>query len=214
MLRPEVWQKMYAASSLGTHLPPFDPTVAPRLLVVFSGGFVAAGLWMIYLSGRRVFSEVDARFLSGLGGRIAAVAGLAELAAGAAVYRAQPAAVQASLDGNVVYRIAGIGWVVMMAAIVAFAVFAAVTRPAKTLIGWVAALVGFLAIALLTLYRDGIRDMTLLSKGYDVWQRAVVTNWSVVGIFLVLFVAGLGVVGWLISVMARANRVMESAVQP
>ena len=30
--------------------------------------------------------------------------------------------------------------------------------------------------------------------------------------FLVLFVVGLGVVGWLISVVARAERVMESAV--
>jgi len=70
-----------------------------------------------------------------------------------------------------------------------------------------------LSIALLTLYRDGIRDMTLLSTGFDVLQRAGVTNWSVVGIFLGLFVAGLAVVGWLISVMAKANRVMEGVVQ-
>ncbi len=58
----------------------------------------------------------------------------------------------------------------------------------------------------MTLYRDGIRDATLLSKGFDVWQRTVVTNWSVVVLFLVLFVAGLGVVGWLISVVARAQK--------
>jgi hypothetical protein len=32
----------------------------------------------------------------------------------------------------------------------------------------------------------------------------------VVGLFLVLFVAGLGVVGWLISVVARAQKQMES----
>jgi hypothetical protein len=77
---------------------------------------------------------------------------------------------------------------------------------------WVAVLLSFLSIALMTLYRDGIRDFTLLSKGYDVWQRTVVTNWSVVGLFLVLFVAGLGMVGWLISVVARAERVMERAI--
>ncbi len=64
----------------------------------------------------------------------------------------------------------------------------------------------------MTIYRDGIRDLTLLSKGYDVWNRVVVTNWSVVGIFLVVFVAGLATIGWLISVVARATRVMESAV--
>jgi hypothetical protein len=39
----------------------------------------------------------------------------------------------------------------------------------------------------------------------------VVTNWWVVGLFLVLFVAGLGVIGWLISVVARSKKVMEAA---
>ncbi len=57
-----------------------------------------------------------------------------------------------------------------------------------------------------TVYRDGVRDLTLLSKGYNVWNRAVVTNWWVVGLFLVLFVAGLGVIGWLVSVVARAKK--------
>ncbi len=66
---------------------------------------------------------------------------------------------------------------------------------------------------MLTLYCDGIRDMTLLSTGFNVLQRAGVTNWSVVGIFLGLFVAGLAVVGWLSSVMAKANRVMEGVAQ-
>ncbi len=62
-----------------------------------------------------------------------------------------------------------------------------------------------------TVYRDGVRDLTLLSKGYNVWDRAVETNWWVVGLFLVLFVAGLGVIGWLVSVVARSRKVMEGA---
>jgi hypothetical protein len=33
----------------------------------------------------------------------------------------------------------------------------------------------------------------------------------VVGLFLVLFVVGLGVVGWLVSVVARAHKTMEGA---
>jgi hypothetical protein len=39
----------------------------------------------------------------------------------------------------------------------------------------------------------------------------VATNWGVVIIFLLLFVGGLGVIGWLISVVARAKKVMEGA---
>jgi len=64
---------------------------------------------------------------------------------------------------------------------------------------------------LFTVCRDGVRDLTLLSKGFDVWDRVVVTNWSVVGLFLILFVGGLVVIAWLVSVVARAQRVMEGA---
>jgi len=79
-------------------------------------------------------------------------------------------------------------------------------------IGWVGALVALLVEITFTVYRDGVRDLTLLSKGYNVWDRAVATNWWVVGLFLVLFVGSLGVVGWLVSVVARARKVMEGAV--
>jgi len=50
-----------------------------------------------------------------------------------------------------------------------------------------------------------------LAKGYDVWDRAVETNWWVVGLFLIVFVGGLGAIGWLVSVEARARKVMEGA---
>jgi hypothetical protein len=78
-------------------------------------------------------------------------------------------------------------------------------------IAWAGVLVAVLLEIMLVVYRDAVRDLTLLSKGYNVWDRVVVTNWSVVGLFLVLFVAGLGVVGWLISVVARAKKPMEGA---
>jgi hypothetical protein len=214
MLRPEVWQGMYSASSLGTHLPMGDPTALPRFLFMLVSGFVAAGLWMIYLGGRKSFSTVDGSFLASLGGRIAAIAAIVQVAAAIAVYRTQPAIVQAGLNQHMLYKVAGIGWFALTVVILFFAAFAAFAKPIHALTSWLAVLIGFLPIALMVIYRDGIRDLTLLSKGYDVWQRTVVTNWSVVGIFLVVFVAGLGVVGWLISVVARATRVMESTVQP
>ena len=78
-------------------------------------------------------------------------------------------------------------------------------------LGWVGALVTVLIELTLVVYRDGVRDLTLLANGYNVWDRAVETNWWVVGLFLVLFVGGLGVIGWLVSVVARARKVMEGA---
>jgi len=211
MLRPEAWQSMYSASSLGTHLPTGDTTTIPRFLFLLISGFVAAGLWLIYLGGRKSFSTTDGKFLSALGGRIAAVAAIVQIVAAIAVYRTQPAIVQAGLNGHALYKVAGFGWLALTAVTLLFAAFAAAAKPIGAITSWLAVLIGFLPIALMTLYRDGIRDLTLLSKGYDVWDRVVVTNWSVVGIFLVVFVAGLVTVGWLISVVARATRVMESA---
>jgi hypothetical protein len=60
----------------------------------------------------------------------------------------------------------------------------------------------------MTTFRDGLRDITLLTKGFDVWDRVVVTNWSVVVIFLVLFVVGLGIIGWLLTVVLKAKPVI------
>ena len=53
-------------------------------------------------------------------------------------------------------------------------------------LGWSGVLLAVLIEIMFTVYRDGVRDLTLLSKGYNVWDRAVVTNWCVVGLFLVL----------------------------
>jgi hypothetical protein len=211
MLRPEVWQGMYSASSMGTHLPTGDATTLPRFLFMLVSGFVAAGMWMIYLGGRKSFSPEDGKFLAGLGGRIAAVAAIVQVIAAVAVYRTQPAIVQAGLNDHMLYKIAGLGWIALTAVVLLFGAFAGFAKQIGALTSWGAVLVGVLPIALMTIYRDGMRDLTLLSKGYDVWGRVVVTNWSVVGIFLVVFVAGLVFVGWLISVVARATRVMESA---
>ena len=78
-------------------------------------------------------------------------------------------------------------------------------------LSWTAVLLAVLTEIMFTVYRDGVRDLTLLSKGYDVWNRAVETNWGVVALFLVLFVVGLGVIGWLVSVVAHAGKTMEGA---
>jgi hypothetical protein len=212
MLRPEVWQKMYAASSLGTHLAPYDPSILARLAYVLSGGFLAAGLWMIYLASRQSFSLPDRQFLSRLGGVLAAGTGLSTILAGRTVYSVQSPVVQQLIAEHALYRLAGWAWLAVGALVILFSAWVALRRPVSALSGWLAAVLGFLFIATATLYRDGIRDMTLLSKGFDVWDRVVVTNWSVVGLFLALFILGLAVVGWLISVVSRADRVIESEV--
>jgi hypothetical protein len=218
MLRPEAWRDIYSASTMGAYPPTGDPTLTPRWLLMMAGGLLIGGLWMVYLAGRSTFTAEEKKFVSGLGGKVAAGFGIVYLAAGLWAARVQPEAVKIGLTQGVpnhwLYRFegfAGYGWIALVAVAVLVGAMAGFGKIASAWLGWAGVLAAVLVEIMLTVYRDGVRDVTLLSKGYDVWDRAVVTNWGVVGLFLLLFVAGLGVIGWLVSVVARAQKTMEGA---
>ncbi len=218
MLRPEAWRDMYSASAAGRFLPAGDPTLEPRWLTMMAGGLFIAGLWLMYLAGRSTFVAEQKKYLAGLGGKLVAGFGVVYLAAGFWAARVQPQAVKDGLangfPGHELYKYAGLagyGWLLLVVVAILLGAIAGFGKIAAGWMGWTGVLVAVLVEITLTVYRDGVRDLTLLTKGYDVWDRAVVTNWNVVGLFLVLFVAGLGVVGWLVSVVARAQKQMEGA---
>ncbi|HET6206031.1 MAG TPA: hypothetical protein VFD98_04430 [Terracidiphilus sp.] len=214
MLRPEVWRQMYSASSAGIYLPSGDPTLFPRWLLMMCGGLFVGGMWMVYLAARSTFATEEKRFAGKFGGAIAAIFGVAYLLAGVWAASVQPAAVKTGLTTHALYKFAGFagyGWLALVVVAILLGALAAFSKFSAAWLSWAGALVVLLIEITLTVYRDGVRDLTLLSKGFDVWDRAVVTNWGVVGLFLVLFVAGLGVVVWLISVVARAQKPMEGA---
>ncbi|HWA94377.1 MAG TPA: hypothetical protein VG844_07220 [Terracidiphilus sp.] len=212
MLRPEAWHNMYSASALGAYLPTGDPTLTPRWLLMMTGGLFIAGLWLIYLAARSTFTDDEKKYLARLGGGLTAGFGILYLLAGLWAANVQPDVVKSGLHTDALYKFAGYagyGWLLLVVVAVLIGAAAAFTRSASALLCWAGVLAAVLVEITFTVYRDGVRDLTLLSKGYNVWDRVVVTNWSVVGLFLVLFVASLGVVAWLVSVVARAQKTME-----
>jgi hypothetical protein len=218
MLRPEAWRGMYAASATGAYLPTGDPTLEPRWLMMLAGGLFIGGLWLVYLAGRSTFTAEEKTFVARLGGKVVVAFGIVYLAAGLWAARVQPGAVKAGLAGrDIIYPaykfagFAGYGWIALVVVAVLLGAIAGFGKITAGWLSWMAVLTAVLVEIMLVVYRDGVRDVTLLAKGYDVWDRAVATNWSVVGLFLVLFVAGLGVIGWLVSVVARAQKTMEGA---
>ena len=221
MLRPEAWREMYSASAMGAYLPTGDPTLTPRWLLMMAGGLFIGGLWLVYLARRKTFTPEESKFVAKLGGRVAAAFGLVYLAAGWWAASVQPDVVKSLLatppTGYAFYKyfgFAGYGWLALVAVAVLVAAVAGFGKLSTGLLGvfsWAGVLLAVFIEIAFTVYRDGVRDLTLFSKGYNVWDRAVETNWWVVGLFLVLFVAGLGVIGWLISVVARARKTMEGA---
>jgi hypothetical protein len=195
-------------------LPTGDPTLTPRWLLMMAGGLFIGGLWLVYLAGRTTFTADEKRFVAGLGGKLAAAFGLLYLTAGIWAARMQPDAVKDGLATHPLYHFAsfaGYGWLTLVVVAVLAAAFVGFGKVGANWLGWVAAALALLIELTLVIYRDAVRDLSLLAKGFDVWDRIVVTNWGVVGLFVVLFVAGLGVVGWLISVVARAQKLMEGA---
>jgi hypothetical protein len=209
MLRPEVWGQMYSTTASGIHLPPSDATLMPRWLFMLAGGLWVAGVWMIWLAGRRSFEDPCRRYLAANGGWLAVGMLVVQGLLASKVLSSQPETVRQAMATHPVYRIAGLVWLASAALVLVFGLWAAARRPTSRPAGWVGVVLLLVVILSMTLYRDGIRDLTLLGKGLDVWDRKIVTNWSVVGLFLGLFVAGLGGLGWLISVMVRARPVSE-----
>ena len=212
MLRPEVWGEMYAASANGTHLPPHDPTLFPRWLFMLAGGLWVSGIWMVWIAGRRVIEEPVRKYLAANGGRLAVLMLVAQGFVAAMVLQAQPQGIREALAANALSHYAGLATLGTAVLIGLFGLWAALKQPINRAAGWLGATLLLVGMLGMTIYRDALRDLTLLSKGYDVWARTVATNWGVVILFLVVFVAGLGTMGWLISVMMRAKPVSEKVI--
>ncbi len=213
MLRPEDWQGMYSSAALGNRLPPFDPTLTPRWLVMLTGSLWVSGFWMVWIAGRKTTAESLGTFLSGFGGGLASLGILLQLLMFRLVLRLQPPEVSASIQSNHFYHPFELLYYFLGAAAFLFAVFVLARKPRAGWSSLAGALLAFLSIASWVIVRDGIRDLTLKSKGFDVWAQPIVTNWQVVITFLLVFVLGIGAMAWLISVMMRAKPVPEGGAR-
>jgi hypothetical protein len=205
MIRPQAWVSMYHASPSGLQLNTGDPTLWPRWLFFITGALPVGGAALALLALR---SDVDAatmRFLR-TAGAVSIALGLAvEAGFGAMALGAQASGVVTQVMRDPLYGSFVRVWIATAVLLFACGLVLKLGRAAAI----AAALAGFLNVASTVMVRDGIRDYTLRAAGFEVWDRAVVTNWSVVGLFLVLFVAALGVAGYLISVVAKARRIEE-----
>ncbi len=207
MLRPEVWQGMYANTKTGLQAAPHDPTMMPRWLFVMVGGFILGGLWLMLHSYLPTVGPEAKKILKKVGAGMTVVGALAQLAVGPLVYSTQPADVQKAL-GSPLYLGSSAVWALGLVLTLALAALQ-LGKAGSTKLTILAAVTAFLGVAGGVVFRDGIRDQTLLTKGFDVWKRTEVSNWWVIGLFLLLFVIGLGVLGWLLLVMKSAKPLPE-----
>lgn len=216
MLRPDVWVEMFRANTHGTGLPSHDPTLIPRWLFMLAGALTMGGLALIVTGVRQKQSVLEKRFLVFNGGRLAAVGAALQAAAALRVVHTQPIAVLEKLKENAFYHALPSVWIGLAAAVVVLGLLAMARREKVSgVLATAAATAGLLLTATMVIYRDGIRDFTLLvNGGFDVWSMKVVANWPVVSIFLGTFVAGLLAVGWMISIARKATPSKQATALP
>lgn len=214
MIRPEVWMEMYRArgGAQGTSLPSGDPTILPRWLFMMVGSIGFGGILAALVGTVATLPEAASRMMRRSGGLLGGFFLAVQLGLGWWVWQVQPELVRGRLLESS-YRFAPPAWLIvtLLALLSAVAIaFTSVSR--RRFWPFLAGLFGLLSIAAAVVVRDGIRDLTLLVKGFDVWAQPVVSNWSVVILFLVLFVAGLLIIGWMARVAAQAKGVVEENV--
>lgn len=213
MLRPEDWPGLYhLGGGLGTTMPKGDPTLLPRFLFMIFGSIGVAGAGMALLGAFSKESRNTLSFLKKWGAGSAAIFGIVQVILGYWVFTSQPDVVKSALLAGPLYYPGMIAWAATTGLFVVAALLmllAGAKRP--KLISAVLFLVSFISILSFAFVRDGIRDVTLAVKGLDVWQQAVVSNWSVVTLFLVLFLAGLGLIGYILYAVSRSARDMAAS---
>lgn len=209
MLRPEVWPEMYDRSRLGVYLPSGDPTINPRWVFMLVGGLFVAALWLIWLSGQRGFLDGTRLWMMKTGGALGLIFGIAELGVGLWAYWSQPAQVRTVVSQSGLYVASIVVWFLSLAALVCVAGWCMVRRPLSLLPGYTVVSVLFVMMLATVIIRDGIRDVTLRLKGFDVWAREVLVNWSSIALFFGAFLLALVLVGWMVFILRRAKPVNE-----
>lgn len=205
MLRPEVWADMYKASPIGAKAPTGDPTTTLRWLFVMAGGPLFGGVWALLLSNMVYLAPAAQAALRRVGGWSAFLGAILQGFLALRVVQAQPSVVSEALTGNALFVYGGYAFLATAALVAVLGAMQALRGTSNVVFGTAGLLLAFVATAGSVVARDAIRDATLKAKGFDVWNRVESSNWSVVGLFLLLFVLMLGTVYWLLSVMRKAT---------
>ncbi|MBS1796732.1 MAG: hypothetical protein JSS81_23070 [Acidobacteria bacterium] len=212
MLHPERWLALYVESGgFGGVMPKVDPTTLPRFLFMTVGALGFGGIAAALLGQYFTHTDDVKRFLTRTGSLLGAVFLAVQMLCGYWVYAAQPAVVKEGFWNSPIGYYGAILWAVFsVAALASIAAGGLIKGSLSRLLVSVAGLAAVLMTAGAVLARDAIRDLSLLAVGFDVWNRTVVANWSVVGIFLVLFVAALVLIAVLLVAVNRSMKEVKN----
>lgn len=204
MLKPEVWQQMYSANPQGLGVPPIDPTITPRWMFVMTGGFIVGGLWLMLLANMTHLPDKVRVLFKKTGAIMPLIGAIPQVFFGFRTFALQSSEVQSNLLNTPIHRVSVLIYLAAVLVVGLICLRQLTANPSRGL-AITGIVFAFLSAVASVVYRDGIRDFVLSGKGYNVWDRAEASNWSVIGLFLLLFVAMLGIIGWLLLVVRQST---------
>ena len=210
MMTPQRWLAMYRESTAGFHLNWNEPTLVPRFLHFMLGAFAIAGL-IVFAAGVWTRSTEYGRWLVARGSQWFVAPTVLNYLVGMWFLMSLPhnALLDLFTHGMLAASMVGLGMLLPLAAIM-HVILAAKTE--KTLVhGRLGVAATVLTLVVMVVIRQLVRN-AYVSPFVHLHELPVNSQWSVIGLFLALFVGGLiTVYAMLKPLTAKRGKPMESA---
>ncbi len=209
MLSPQRWLVMYRNSTAGFSLNWTDPTLVPRYLHIMLGAFAVAGLFIL-AAGAWKRSTPYGQWLLSRGSLWFAVPTVLNYGVGMWFVMALPRPVLFGLFGTpLAASLIGLGMVFPLAAIMHSLL--AVRTPKTLLHASLAAATTVLTLIDMIVVRQLVRS-EYVSPFLRISELPAASQWSVIGLFVVLFLAGLITLGWMLrKTFGQAARIQSAS---
>ncbi|MFO0938268.1 MAG: hypothetical protein U0798_17320 [Gemmataceae bacterium] len=208
MIETDHWAEAYKTNAFGSSFISGHGAWF-RWGYMLSAGLTGAGVLIGWLSQSQRLSQAARDTLITSRIRLVLPGAFLGVVMGILAWAAQPLDARTTCSaGNTLWLIASAVWFIGLAGTVLASLFTGSGRAWPPLIAlstaWFIQTAGFVECRAL------VRDAALAIVGFDVTDRAVVVNWSVLLLFLGLFVAGLGVIAWLARIAYRSSPQSET----
>jgi len=187
---PSRWAEKYFANPAGWNLNLTEPTLLPRFLHFFIAAVAVGGLLLVFMALARWKRDVEyARQLLQSGGKAFMYATMAQFVVGIVFLVSLPRELRMLFMGDnplatillLVGIAGGIGMIFLMSD--------ALRKERIRIAAFYVPAIGAVVIACMSIMRDILRD-AYLKPYFDAKQFTVSTQWSVLPLFLLLFLAG------------------------
>jgi hypothetical protein len=208
MLAPDRWLHMYANSAAGLHLNTADPTFIARYLHMMLGAIAIGGLFVVALALRERRADLREWMLRN-GALWFTIATAGNIVVGFWFLLALRSDVRTLFMGGSKLASALLiaGFLLPIGAIVHLLLGLSGRKPERQAIAGIGT--GVLTVAVMVGVRDIVRA-GYLNGIFNPAELQVQPQWSVIAIFLVLFLAGLGTLYWMLRRLATAPTAAEA----